>query len=207
MKNYLIVVDFETGSLNTTDPVPLSIAGKVYKGYTLQPIAESDGGEFYSLMKPPDMDRIEEGALAVNKLKREEIIVAPEEKAVLTSFSEWVRRFMVGKNKPVMCGYNSLHFDNPILEACFLRNNIKNPFHANRHIDLMHLCWLFFDEKPEPANLRLDTIGSFMGLNMAGAHNSLVDVRNTGAILMKFLSYIREISSRSKFKGSFKGEK
>ena len=90
-KNTIIIYDLETGGLDVNKSSVLSIGAIAVHPRTLEIIKNNNGEaeEFYSLSCPPPeyFDKIEDGALAVNKITREEISAAPSEKQVWNTYS------------------------------------------------------------------------------------------------------------------------
>ncbi len=205
-----IVFDFETGGLNPEYNEAIQVAGKAYNYRTLEPYPVEAGGEFYSLMKPLHFDRLEDGALKVNKLTREQLEKAPDQKVVWNQFVAWVGRYNSRGNNwtaPIACGKNIRDFD---LKFVDVLNRLHCPkkektvlFHRTK-FDLEDPIFLWFENEPEPAKYNMDALREYFGMETEGAHDALVDVRQTGQLLMKFLKLHREFQKRRlvKFKGS-----
>ncbi len=70
-ENYLIVLDFETGSSSAFDPIPLEVAALVIDPRTLKRVPNAT---FETLIKPHcGWDGVQAKALEVNKLDKDEV--------------------------------------------------------------------------------------------------------------------------------------
>ncbi len=211
--NHLCVVDTETSGLGDKCQ-PVEIACKVYHCRSLDPIP---GAEWSSLCRPTEDCIIEDEALEINKIKREEIEKAPSIKIVFPQFVEFVNKYNVGVKKdtwnaPIALGHN-LKFDIPIIDrmkALCCKNKEKTVlFNPMRIIDLMDISYLWFENTKELENYKLDSLRNLTGLPGNNAHRALQDVIDTGAIIMKFLKFHRSLcnSYMPKIRGCFKEPK
>jgi DNA polymerase III alpha subunit (gram-positive type) len=203
-----IVFDFETGGLKPGWHEAIQIAGKAYNAKTLEPYVD---GEFCSMMKPLHPERLDEDALAVNKKTKEEIMGAPDQKLVWNQFVDWVSRYNPKKNSftaPIACGKNIRNFDLLFAEELCKKHCKKKGstvlFNPRTQLDLEDQLFQWFENEPEPANMKMDTVRDYFGMSKEGAHDALVDVRQTGELVMRFLNVHRAIQKRQiiKFKGS-----
>jgi DNA polymerase III epsilon subunit-like protein len=215
-----VVFDFETGGLNPQYNEAIQVAGKAYNARTLEPYPAEQGGEFCSLMKPLYPERLEDGALKVNKKTREELMVAPDQAVVWNQFVDWVARWNPKKTKwtaPIACGKNIRSFD---LEFVKVLNNLHCKkkdkvvlFSERREVDMQDFTFAWFENEAEPEDDKMDTWRKYLGLSSEGGHDALVDVRQTGAVIMRFLKLHRQLQARKdkdgnkliKFKGAFAG--
>jgi DNA polymerase III epsilon subunit-like protein len=217
--NTIIVYDYETSSRypNTTQPIQLSAVA--IHGQRLEVI---EGSEFDSLIRPiedPELQAkaglgaIEDEALAVNRKTIEELRLAPDLKTVWTQFIEYTNNFNYKKNSytaPIVAGYNIIGFDNIITDRICgphgwgygpwdkdrQKNSLFNPIYK---IDLMDLVFTWFSSTAEPRKLNLGCLMEFLGMDTAGAHDGLVDCKNTANILCRFLKMQRELNTRIKW--------
>lgn len=206
--NYLAVFDFETSGL--VESYPLEIACKVYNARSLEPIQD---GEFHSMCKPPPDVKIEQGALDVTGIKREDVDKAPLLEVVWPQFVDWVGKYNSKKNKweaPVPCGSNIRGFDLPICSRMNLRFSKKKEdtvlFNTFKCIDLLDIIFLWFENTNDLPNHKLDTIRQYFGITKDGSHRAMKDVEDTGNIIMRFLKLHRNLmgSGKVKFKDAFK---
>ena len=77
--------DFETGSTDVTNTEILQIGAVVIDRNSFK-IRD----EFETLMKPEDFDALEDGALKVNGLTKEELAEAPEASVMFPTFAAWI---------------------------------------------------------------------------------------------------------------------
>lgn len=214
----LIVFDFETGGLDPRHHEAIQVAGKAYHARSLEPYPVEQGGEFCSLMKPLHPDRLEDGALKVNKKTVEELVAAPDQGVVWNNFVAWVNRFNRKKSKwgaPIAAGKNIRAFDLKFVEVL---NDLHCPkkgktvlFSDRKQVDLEDFTFAWFENEPEPANDKLDTWREYFGMSTEGSHDALVDVRQTGDLIIRFLKLHRSLQRRQaadgtkfiKFKGAF----
>lgn len=67
------------------------------------------------------------------------------------------------------------------------------------------MCFLWMENNKDVANYKLDTLREYFGIPKDGAHNAIVDVKHTAAIISRFLKFHRNIASKTNFKGVFNG--
>lgn len=210
--NY-ICWDLETGSADPLSTFPIEIAAQVYDARSLEAVS---GAGFSSLCKPPAEFKIEDGALEVNKIKREDIEKAPPISIVWPQFIDWINKYNRKKNKwetPIGIGMNIKGFDNIIGHRM---NELYCPKKKDtlwlstfRCVDLLDYLFAYFENSNEIPNYKMDTIREYMGIKVENAHRAGSDVEVTGAIIMRFLKYHRNVMSANpeKFKNCFKGVK
>ena len=121
--SYLVFLDFETGSRNPATTQPTQLAAIIVDPSSLEPV---ENAEFNSLMRPLEdeeaiaygLDPIENDALDISHLTREELKKAPPAKLVWQQFSEWINWYNTKGGKweaPILCGYNIINFDGVII--------------------------------------------------------------------------------------------
>jgi DNA polymerase III epsilon subunit-like protein len=204
-KSILIVTDCETTGKVAGHNEIIQIAGKAYDPRTYEPIPD---GEFLSLMRPEHEDRIEQEAMAVHKIPLEELRKAPEAKAVWLSFCNWVMRYNPTGSKwdsPIFCGKNIQAFDLKFYDV--LKNKYgpkKEVWNSWRCVDLEHILFMWFNGNSELPNYKFDVVRDYLGLSKENGHDALVDCRQEGAVIMRFLQYHKKLFNPKKFRGSFK---
>lgn len=207
--NTICIFDLETGGLDwATSPV-LEVAGKAYDARTLEPIA-GKRGEFSSLMRPEKTDKIEQKALDVNHITREEIEKAPEEKVIWPMFCEWVKSFNPkGSNytAPIAGGKNIRGFDMLFVDRLCRqykycdKNGKQNIFSNRTMIDLEDFLFYWFAHKPgEMKDFKMDTCREYFGLSSVNAHRAACDVAQTGELIIRFMKLHRHLSEKVTFK-------
>lgn len=213
----LVIYDFETGGLNTATLEPVQIAAAVLDPRSLEVV-----DTFNKLMRPLDMNNLDQKALDINKKTREELAVAPEQKVVWQAFAKFVKKH----NKkggpftaPIGIGKNSDNFDFPILQRLCTtyqmvdKSGQQNLFNQRLQFDIEKILWMWFENCDDLPNYRMDTLRTYFGLTTEGAHDALVDVLQTAEIFRRFLKLHRRLKEMKnkdgepaiKFKDSCKG--
>jgi len=144
--------------------------------------------DFY--VQPNPKALIEEQALAVAGVTREQIMAYPPMDVVYRDFVAMLGKYVDKYNKTdkfFLVGYNNAAFDNQFLRGFFLQNGDQyfgSWFWANT-IDVMVLASARLAERrAEMENFKLATVAKFLGVNVddAALHNALYDINLTKAI-------------------------
>lgn len=195
----LIVYDFETGGLVAGEHEAIQIAGKAYNGSTFEPYPD---GEFCSLMKPLHPERLQQGALDVNKKTIQELMKAPDQGVVWNQFVKWVQRYNKGAKKgqftaAIACGKNIRSFDSKFLwhlnELHLPKKNDTVIFNRYRDIDLQDFLYTWFGGSDALPNEKMDTLRDYFGMSKENGHDALVDVCQTGELIMRFIKLHRHL--------------
>ena len=223
-KRYICVFDFETDGKFPETANPVQVAAIILNPRSLEIIAE-----FESKMRPKDVtgttyfedhkDTIEWHA-KLHKTTAEKIFEAwkkyPDSKIVWTRFFEFISKYHTRQNNPgsftapIPAGYNIVNFDLPIaLRLCkqygFVDTNGNSKmFSKVNKFDVYDIVFSWFENLNEPEKLSMDYIRPFLGMSTDGAHDALQDVKDTTAILVRFLNFQRRLGSVEKFKDCFK---
>lgn len=203
----IIVFDFETGGLDPTHHEAVSLAGKAYNARTLEPYPIEQGGEFYSLMKPLYPDRLQDEALKVNNLTKDELDKAPDQKIVWNQFITWVKKYNPKGTQytaPIGAGKNIRSFDMKFVEVLNLlhsKSKEKTVLFSNyRYIDLQDFLFYWFENSNDFKNEKMDTLREYFNLKGQQAHSAIGDVRDTGELIMRFLKLHRTLKNSVRFK-------
>lgn len=205
MANYkhFCVFDFETGSKFPATTQILQIGAAILHKNNLEIV-----DTFQSLCKPKDMDAVEDEALKINHITREQLEDAPDIDIVFRTWANWIKNWNTNKDKnsfgaPVPCGWGSDRFDVPILERyCkaygFWDDKWDNMTLMNPvfRFDAMNHFWYWTLNNQEVKNAKLGTAVEYMGLATKEeidelAHDAMQDVKWTAAITQKFLRVSR----------------
>lgn len=210
----IIVYDMETvgthpdQAKNPHEAWPVSLAAKAYNARTLEP---HNNGEFYSLLKPPDVEAVHQECLDFVHMKREDLANAPLPSVVWGQFLDFVGRYNRKGDDwwaPISAGQNIKSFDSVIVERMNKEHNKKGKvlFSTFRSIDLMDYTFAWFENSKAPSRYRLKDILVHCGIEYQEdeLHNALNDVRYTGTVLMKFLKLHRYLSPRVTWNGKSK---
>lgn len=170
-------------------------------------------------MKPLHPDRLSPEALKVNKKTVDEVMAAPDQKLVWNQFVDWVGRYNPKKNPfnaPIAAGKNIRNFDLKfvdVLNEKHCKNKGKTVlFNPRMQVELEDIIFFWFENEPEPKKANMDCLREYFGMDTEGAHDALIDVRQTGDLIVKFLKLHRELQRRTaadgtkliKFKDSFR---
>lgn len=211
INNNYVCLDIESSSRDPYSTQILELAAIVYDCNTL---LEKENGRFHTLVKPTDWEAVEEGALKVNNLTKEELAEAPENHIVFDQFRSFLLQFQKD-NKAwsglIPCGQNIKSFDMIILELWARKYNyvdkqgrakLLHPFHL---FDLSDIIRLFFHHCDDLSGYGLDDVAEFMGIKRTVSHRALADVETTWIILKRYLEFFRRFSPSQikKFRGCF----
>ena len=111
---------------------------------------------------------------------------------------------------PISCGYNINRFYLRIVDRLSQKYNNVNKegksslFYPRDVIDIMNVVFYWFEGNDELKNYTLDNLREYLGISKEGAHDALKDVKDTAQIMIRFLRLHRNLSSKIKFKESFK---
>jgi DNA polymerase III epsilon subunit-like protein len=141
------------------------------------------------------------------------------EKEVWADFCSYVGRYHAEGTKRrskfsavVRAGHNIVGYDNVIWNRlCTKYGQIdkegeQNLAHPRDNLDLLHLCFINFENLYEPEKYNLDYLREYFGLSSGAAHDAEFDVKQEANILVRFLKFHRACSAKAGFKGSFLGE-
>ena len=201
----IISLDFETGGLIPGYNEPVSIGAKAYNGITLQAYPVESGGEFYSLMKPIHFDRLDKKAMEINRINVEDLRTAPEQKDVWLKFVGWVMNYNKSKTAykaPVVIGKNIRDFDLKFVDHLNLlhcEKKEKTVLFNRTKMDVEDAMFMWFEGCPQdkcPENGKLDTLLPFFDMASDGSHNALIDARNAGDLVIRFLKLHRDLQKR-----------
>lgn len=215
----LLVLDVETTGLKPDYHEVVQLAAIVYDPVTLERVSAEEGGEFDSLLRPLHEDRIDEGALRVNKLTREQLREAPHPEAVWLSFLAFIKRHNVKGgpfSAPMACGKNIRRFDLPFLynlSAKYSPKGEKQTLFHREQIDLEDIIRQWFWWNAELPSMSLDTLRTYFGMSTASSHTARGDVIQTGEMIAYFMRLTRELNRKYTtrgeplldFKAAFKG--
>jgi DNA polymerase-3 subunit epsilon len=156
-----------------------------------------DGEEvdsFVTYVKPFEDDQIEDEALKVNGVTREQIAEFPEARecfAALTAFlGRFVNQYDTG-DKFLICGYN-VKFDTDFLREFWRKSNSKyyGSWFYQQPLDVLQTLVLFYHihGKPQEKYMRLESIIERMGLEVKGdLHDAKVDIDMTRKVYYKLI--------------------
>jgi DNA polymerase III epsilon subunit-like protein len=216
-KNYICVFDFETGGRNPHTCEILQIGAIIIDNRTLE---EKD--QFQTKMKPHNMDALEDDALGVTGITREELLELSDAyypETIWPQFVAWVNKYNKSKKNPspyhapVAAGYNINGFDMPVLRRYCKKYGPWDEKRGDQKVfsqvftyDLQAEMWTWFEHSIEPENLRLSTVAEWLGLDSSGAHDALFDCRMCSIIIRENMRRKRESMKKMNYmKGKYRG--
>jgi DNA polymerase III epsilon subunit-like protein len=210
--NAILVFDFETNGLDTRTCEPIQVAGMALDPVSLKPLP---GATFESLMRPDNLDAIDDTpekrkALEINGKSKRMLADAPAQSEVWRSFVAFVKQFNPRGNSPfsapLPAGKNIRAFDLPIARRLCETHKTPWPFNDRESEDLEDHLRAWFDGSDELPDYKMDTIRKYFGLSMAGAHDALVDVKQTAMLIAFFRKACRACRPRINFQQAFAKE-
>lgn len=197
--NNILVYDFETGGRDPYSCEITQVAAIVVHPRTLEPIKNA---EFKSYVRPLDMDKVEAKALEVTRLTKEFLAEQPGPDIVWQQFVSFVDMYKCGAGRsqwdnPIPAGHNITNYDNIIARRYNEKyNKGKDTFHPIKILDTYQLCNYWFENTNEPSKYNMDYLRDYFGLSLDGAHDALVDVKDTATILRWFLILSRHYTTK-----------
>jgi DNA polymerase III epsilon subunit-like protein len=110
---------------------------------------------------------------------------------------------------PIAAGYNINRFDLHIVDRLsnkygnLNKEQRTNLFYPRDVIDAMNLVFYWFEHNNELKSYTLDSLREYFGISKDGGHDALKDVKDTAAIIIRFLKLHRSLGQKVKFKNSF----
>ena len=210
----IIVFDLETGGLDTQTCEILQIAAIALDPITLE---QYSGAEFNQEIQPFDRNNVGAKALEVNKKDLDKLMTMPLLTQVWPRFVDFVQSYNKSKTKsnyqaPIAAGKNIEGFDLPIIERlCHKygpidkKNDKQSLFSQREILEFEKILWMWFEGSNELPSYQMDDILPYFGIVSTGAHDALVDVKNTAKLIVRFMKFHRAQASKTKFKDSFCG--
>lgn len=141
-------------------------------------------------VQPNPKALIEEEALKVGGVTREQILAYPPMQQVYQEFVDMLGKYVDKFNKKdkfFLVGYNNAAFDNQFLRGFFLQNGdvyFGSWFWSNS-IDVMVLASAYLaTHRPEMENFKLSTVAKTLGIvvNDDSLHDAMYDIELTKAV-------------------------
>ena len=111
---------------------------------------------------------------------------------------------------PIAAGYNIHRFDLKIIDRLSQKYSNTNKektcnlFYPRDVIDVMNLVFFWFESNPDLKSYSMDSLREYFGIDKTGAHDAIKDVKDTADVMIRFMKLHRNLSSKVKFKHSFK---
>jgi len=198
VENLLVVFDFETNGLCIETLYPTEVACLALDPVKLTIVP---GSKFHSLMRPEDLDTIDDtdekkDSLKISGITKEILKDQPIIKVVITSFVNHIKK-ICGKKRAVPCGYNISNFDLPLLDK--LCNDFKlagkdgkNPcFLTGTIFDVKEDINRWFFQSDRLAFPSFDNVRKLTGMKMDGRHRADFDVAQEAWLVKKLLGFYK----------------
>lgn len=199
---FLASLDVETTGRAWEKHEVCQLACVMYDGQTMEPVPAAEGGVFDSLLRPLTPETIEDGALRVNGLTREQLAAAPHPKPVWQAFEKFVKGFHIGGlgGAPIMCGKNIRNFDVHFIAEMARKygggKSDKALFNRLEQIDLQDLIRQWFWHDPSVEKMAMDYLRDRFQMKKEGSHGALFDAQQTGYMITYFMKLTRELAKR-----------
>jgi len=207
---FLLVYDYETSGRDPRKVGITQIAGVIIHPQTLEILDEFNRDN----IKPRETDLIEDEAFKITRKNKDEILKNGHDPKII--WPEWVNFIkqynpkMSGFMAPIPCGFNIDGYDSVLTERyaeeygpwdtkkdqqCLMSNFMS--------FDVMRMNFWWHRNNHDLADLKLDTYRDYVGMSKANAHDALQDVKDTAAIIVKYLRLYSELGKKIRWKGAF----
>jgi DNA polymerase III epsilon subunit-like protein len=190
MSDRMIVFDVETGGVEDRHPT-IQLAALAVDAHWNEIATFEQKIEF-------DVGACDPAALEMNHYDPEQWEDAVSPAVTAARFAAFVRPYadveMISKRtgRPYhvakLAGYNALTFDLPRLKALFGATFFPCSYQVR---DVLQRVLWHFEEHAErpPENFKLATVAAHLGIDPAGAHDALADVRLTAAVYRRLAGW------------------
>ena len=109
----------------------------------------------------------------------------------------------------IAAGYNIYRFDLPIIQRMAKKYGDTNKegnskiFYPRDVVDMLNLVFYWFEHNADLKSYTLDNLRDYMGIDKDGAHDAIKDVKDTAAILTRFMRLHRNLAKKITFKDAF----
>jgi DNA polymerase III epsilon subunit-like protein len=223
--NKICVFDFETDGSDPSVCSPVQIAAVMIDPLNLDII---EGSEFNINFKPEVLEgndnyKYETDILdfhsRVRGCSQDDILKSwyqyPKQEHSWKLFTSYLEKYHSRATKksqfsaPIAAGYNIHRFDLHIIGRLSEKYGNLNKekktdiFYPRDTVDAMQLMFYWFEHNSDLKSYSLDTVRDYLGISKEGAHDALKDVKDTAAIIVRFLKLHRNLGQKVKFKNSF----
>lgn len=225
-RNKICVFDFETDGSDPSSCSPVQIAAIMIDPLSLEIIKES---EFNINFKPEVLEKNTEYQYTTDILdfhakvkgcSKDDILNEwknyPKQQQSWDMFVSYLDKYHSRTSKksqfsaPIAAGYNINRFDLKIIDRLsnkygnVNKENTSSLFYPRDVIDVMNLVFYWFENNSDLKSYSMDNLRDFLGITKDGAHDAIKDVKDTAEIMIRFMRLHRNLSSKVKFKNSFK---
>lgn len=224
--NKICVFDFETDGSDPRECSPVQIAAVIVDPIKLEIVPNS---EFNINFKPEVLESNNEYQYTTDILdfhskvkgcSKDDVLKEwknyPKQQQSWNMFVNYLDKYHSRSSKksqfsaPIAAGYNIHRFDLKIIERLSQKygntnkENNSDIFYPRDVIDVMNLVFFWFESNSELKSYTMDSLREYFGIDKEGAHDAIKDVKDTADIMIRFMKLHRNLSSKVKFKNSFK---
>lgn len=127
---------------------------------------------------------IPEGASKVHGIEDAHVAGAPSWEVVGARFAEHLAHGPEGDSPPLLCGYNAVSYDTPLINAEFERHGLTARIDPSRVLDPIVFVRWHHRHWPKRS---LEHVAARKGIRLTRAHSADADAMATGDLLMKLL--------------------
>lgn len=224
--NKICVFDFETDGSDPKSCSPVQIAAVIVDPINLEIVPNS---EFNINFKPEVLEQNDDYEYTTDILdfhskvkgcSKDDIMKEwrnyPTQQQSWNMFVTYLTKYHSRSSKksqfsaPIAAGYNINRFDLKIIDRLSQKygnvnkENNSDIFYPRDVIDVMNLVFYWFEHNSDLKNYTMDSLREYLGIDKTGAHDAIKDVKDTADIMIRFMKLHRNLSSKVKFKDSFR---
>ena len=224
--NKICVFDFETDGSDPKECSPVQIAAVIVDPINLEIVPNS---EFNINFKPEVLEQNDSYEYTTDILdfhskvkgcSKDDIMKEwrnyPTQQQSWNMFVTYLNKYHSRSSKksqfsaPIAAGYNINRFDLKIIDRLSQKYDNVNKekttdiFYPRDVIDVMNLVFYWFEHNADLKNYTMDSLREYFGIDKTGAHDAIKDVKDTADIMIRFMKLHRNLSSKVKFKDSFR---
>jgi len=224
--NKICVFDFETDGSDPRECSPVQIAAIMVDPINLDIIPNS---EFNINFKPEVLESDDKYQYTTDILdfhskvkgcSKDDVLNEwrnyPKQQQSWNMFVNYLDKYHSRSSKksqfsaPIAAGYNINRFDLKIIDRLSQKygnvnkEKTSNLFYPRDVVDVMNLVFYWFESNPDLKSYTMDSLREYFGIDKTGAHDAIKDVKDTADIMIRFMKLHRNLSSKVKFKNSFK---
>jgi DNA polymerase III epsilon subunit-like protein len=224
--NKICVFDFETDGSDPKECSPVQIAAIMVDPINLDIIPNS---EFNINFKPEVLESDDKYQYTTDILdfhskvkgcSKDDVLNEwrnyPKQQQSWNMFVNYLDKYHSRSSKksqfsaPIAAGYNINRFDLKIIDRLSQKygnvnkEKTSNLFYPRDVVDVMNLVFYWFESNPDLKSYTMDSLREYFGIDKTGAHDAIKDVKDTADIMIRFMKLHRNLSSKVKFKNSFK---
>lgn len=217
-RNYFCSYDFETSSVDPNTCEVFQLVALIVHPRKLEVVPNA---EFKSFICPANFKSMSNEAfeyqakvrhITVEDFKKK-IEDSPPEEQVWKNFNNWLLNYHQDGCKrksmfsaPIRMGQNIISYDNVIWQRLCTKygyvnkDGEQNIAFPRDNVDLMNICFLWFENQYEPQKYNMDHLRPFFGLSSTAAHDAVFDVEQVTQLILRFMKLHRQVNA--KFKGA-----